>query len=71
MLLPILILLRDKTPVTSLLRDIHSDHESYNIMVKFTLCVIPVFCNKYQVVCVQVMSTKILDEATLKKPTVM
>ena len=44
--------LRDKTIVTSLLRDIHSDRESYNIMIKFTLCVIPVFCNKYQAVCV-------------------
>ena len=63
--------LRDKSVVTSLLGDIHSDRESYNIMIKFTLCVIPVFCNEYQVVCVQVMSTKILGEATLKKPTVI
>ena len=63
--------LRDKTVVTSLLGDIHSDRESYNIVIKFTLCVIPVFCNKYQVVCVKVMSTKILGEATLKKPAVI
>ena len=63
--------LRDKNVVTSLLGDIHSDRESYNIMIKFTLCVIPVSCNKYQVVCSTSYVPKILGEATLKKPTVI